>query len=110
MVHGAPVPTLPAVRIRGHAREADQVAEPGQCAEVIADVSPLMMRGEGDEDRSKPIGALLPLDLVGDDGQSLVPADALIFGNTPVPWIACAVRIEVHALHRIKNPALGVSG
>ena len=52
VVHRAPVPALPAVRVRGHAREADQIAEAHQRAQVIADVTPLVMRRGGYGDGS----------------------------------------------------------
>ncbi len=56
------------------------------------------------------VRALLPPDLVGDDGQGLVPADALVLGDPAVLRIARAVRIEVDPLHRVQQPLLGIGG
>src|ERR1035437_2704974 len=77
-MHGAPVPAFPTVRVEVYARESDGVAEAQQRAQVVADVSPLVMRAVIDGNRA---GAVLPLhaqNLAGDKVQGLVPADALI--------------------------------
>ena len=100
MVHGAPVPALPAVRVGGDPGEADQVGEAHQRAEVIAHVAPLVMGRHREGDRARPVHALLPVDLLGDDVQRLVPADAHVAGLAAVLGIALAVGIEVHPLHR----------
>ena len=103
MVHRAPVPALPAVRVGGDAGEADQIGEAHERAEVIADVSPLVVGRHGKGDRAGAVDALLPVDLLGDDVERLVPADAHVAGLAPVLRIALAVGIEVHPLHGVKD-------
>ncbi len=103
VVHGAPVPALPAVRVGGDPGEADQVGETHQRAQVIADVAPLVVRRHREGDGTRPVDALLPVDLLGDDVQRLVPADAHVAGLAPVLGIALAVGIEIHPLHRMKD-------
>src|SRR5208337_5621535 len=103
MVHGAPVPALPAVRVGGDPGEADQIGEAHERAQVVAYVSPLVVRRHGKGDRTGAVDALLPVDLLGDDVQGLVPTDAHIAGLAPVLRIPFAVGIEVDPLHGVKN-------
>lgn len=108
MVHGAPVPAFPTVRIRGDPREADQVGEARQRAEVVAHVAPLMVRRHREGDGTGAVNALLPVDLLGDDVQGLVPADAHVSGLAAVLRIALAVGVEVDPFHRVKDALVGV--
>src|SRR5687767_6804307 len=55
-----------------------------------------------------PIAALEPLDFAGDQIEGLLPGDAHISGFAAVARIALAVRIEVDALHRVKQPIGGI--
>ena len=86
------------------ARHADRVGEAEQRREVVADVAPGVVRAVRDRDAAGAVFGLLPLDLVGDDGDRLVPGDAHVAGLAAVLRIALAVRIEVDALHRIEQP------
>ena len=103
MVHGAPVPALPAVGVVVHARHADRVGEAEQRGEVVADVAPGVVRAVAHRDRARAVVALLPLDLVGDDVERLVPRDAHIARLAAVLRIALAVGIEVDALHGMQQ-------
>ena len=85
------------------ARHADRVGEAEQRREVIADIAPGVMRAVREGDGARAVFALLPLDLVGDDLDRLVPGDAHVAGLAAVLRIALAVRIEVDALHRIEQ-------
>ena len=86
------------------ARHADRVGEAEQRREVVADIAPGVMRAVRERDGAGAVFALLPLDLVGDELDRLVPGDAHVAGLAAVLRIALAVRIEVDALHRIEQP------
>ena len=47
--------------------------------------------------------ALLPVDLLGDDVQRLVPADPHVAGFAAVLGIAFAIRIEIDPLHGVED-------
>ena len=85
------------------ARHADRIGEAEQRREVVADIAPGVMRAVREGDGARAVFALLPLDLVGDELDRLVPGDAHIAGLAAVLRIALAVRIEVDALHRIEQ-------
>src|SRR5271165_3595628 len=102
MVHGAPVPTFPTVRIGGNSSETDEICETHQRAEVIADIAPLMVGRHRKSNRTRPMHALLAVDFLGDNIERLVPADADIAGFSPVLRIALALWVEVNALQGIE--------
>ena len=85
------------------ARHADRIGEAEQRREVVADIAPGVMRAVREGDGAGAVFALLPLDLVGDELDRLVPGDAHVAGLAAVLRIALAVRIEVDALHRIEQ-------
>src|SRR5271165_4552416 len=64
MVHGTPVPAFPTVRVGGHTGEADQIGKAHQRTEVVAHVSPLVVRRHGESDRTGAVDALLTVDLL----------------------------------------------
>ena len=104
VMHGAPVPAFPGIRVVVHARHADRIGEAEQRREVVADIAPGMMRAVRERDGARAMLALLPLDLGGDERDRLFPGDAHIAGLAAVLRIALAVRIEVDALHRVEQP------
>ena len=110
MVHGAPVPALPAVGIDDHLGRADRIVEPEQRAEVVAEIAPGMVRGMAGEDRAIAVLRLHPPDFGSDDIERLVPGDALVAGNAAILRIARTVRIEVDPLHRIEQSVLRIDG
>ena len=85
------------------ARHADRIGEAEQRREVVTDIAPGMVRAVREGDGAGAVFALLPLDLVGDDLDRLVPGDAHVAGLAAVLRIALAVRIEVDALHRVEQ-------
>ena len=106
----APIPAFPAVRVVVDLGHADRVLELAQRGEVIADVAPGVMGRVAARDRAVAVDGLLALDLVGDDVERLLPADALVTGDAAVLGVPLAVRIEVDSLHRIKNPIGRIDG
>ena len=106
----APVPAFPAVRVVMHLGHADRVLELAQRAQVVADVAPRVMRRMAARDRAVAMHRLLPRDLVRDDVERFVPADALVTRDAAVLRVALAVRIEVDALHRIQDPVGRIDG
>jgi hypothetical protein len=100
----APVPAFPAVRVVMDLGHADRVFEFAQRAQVVADVAPRVMRRVAARDRAVAVHRLLPRDLVRDDVERFIPADALVTRDAAVLRIALAVRIEIDALHRIEDP------
>src|SRR5208337_3891818 len=103
MVHGTPVPALPAIRVGRDSGEADQIGEAHERAEVIPHVSPLVVGRHGKGDGTGAVDALLPVDLLGNDIQRLVPANTHIARLAPVLGIALAVGIEIHPLHGVQD-------
>ncbi len=103
MVRGAPVPAFPAVGIVVHLGMADRVHETEIGRQVIADVAPGVVRAVRRGDGARAILRLHALDLVGDDGDRLVPTDALVARDAAVLRIALALRIEVDALHGMEQ-------
>jgi len=85
------------------ARHADGIGEAEQRGEVIADIAPGVVRTVRERDRAGTMFALLPLDLVGDDLDRLVPRDAHVTRLAAVARIALIVRIEIDTLHRIEQ-------
>ena len=53
--------------------------------------------------------ALLPIDLLGDNVERLIPADAHVTGFAAILWIAFAIGIKIHPLHRVKNAFVGIN-
>ena len=106
----APVPAFPAVGVVVHLRHADRVLELAQRGEVVADVAPRVMRRVAARDRAVAVHRLLPRDLVRDDVERFVPADALVTGDAAVLRVALAVRVEVDSLHRIQDPVRRIDG
>src|SRR5262245_23308832 len=104
MVHRAPVPAFPAVGIVVDLGVADRVAEAEQRGQVVADIAPGMVRAVRHRHHARAIGALEPLDLAADEVERLVPGDADVTGLAAVLWIALAVGVEVHPLHRLEQP------
>ena len=69
---------------------------------------PTVVRAVPDRE-SRPDRTLrLPLDLVGDHVERLIPADAHVAGLAAVLRIALAVGIEVDALHRMQQALVGI--
>ena len=85
------------------ARHADRIGEAEQRREVVADIAPGVMRAVREGDGARAVFAFLPLDLVGDELDRLVPGDAHVAGLAAVLRIALAVRIEIDPLHRIEQ-------
>ena len=104
VMHGAPVPAFPGIRVVMHARHADRIGEAEQRREVVADIAPGMMRAVRERDGAGPVLAFLPLDLGGNEPDRLLPGDAHIAGFAAVLRIALAIGIEVDTLHRIEQP------
>ncbi len=104
VVGRTPVPAFPTVWIVVNLGHADRVLEFSQRAQVVTDVAPGVVRRVTAGDRARTMDGLLPLDLVSDDVQSVVPADALVAGHATVFGVALAVGVEVDALHRIEQP------
>ena len=107
VVRRAPVPAFPAVRVVVHAREAEQIAE-AQRARGNSRHCPTGDANHADRDRSGPMDLALALDLVGDDVERLIPADADVAGHAPVLGVARPVRVEVDALHRVEDALVGI--
>ncbi len=61
------------------------------------------MRAVREGDGAWAVFAFLPLDLVGDELDRLVPRDAHVTRLAAVLWIALAVRIVIDALHRVEQ-------
>ena len=104
VVSGAPVPPLPAVRVVHHGRPADHVEEADAGAEPVPQHAPGVVGAAAVHDRARPVVALDARDLAHDQVERLVPADALVAGGAAVLRVALAVRVEVHALHRVQQP------
>ncbi len=104
VMHRAPVPAFPGIRIVVNARETDRVAEAEQRGEVVADIAPGVMRTMRHRDGARAVVALHPFDLAGHEVERLLPGDARITGLAAVLRIARAVRIEIDALHRVEQP------
>ena len=102
-MHRAPIPAFPGIGVVVDARHADGVGEAKQRGEVITDIAPGVMRAVREGNRAGTVFALLPLDLVGDDLDRLVPGDAHVARLAAVLRIALALRIEVDALHRVQQ-------
>ena len=68
------------------------------------------MRRVAARDRAVAVHGLLALDLVRDDVERFVPADALVARDAAILRIPLAVRIEVDPLHRIQDPVGRVDG
>ena len=88
--------------------EADEVEEPVERAQVVADVSPGVMRTMAERDRAWPKIALHALELADDDVEGFVPADALVAGNPAIVRVPLAIGIEIDALHRIQQTVLRI--
>ena len=86
-----------------HLGHADAFSNFLQRAKVVADVAPGVVRGMAAGDRARAVHRLLTLDLVRDDIERFVPADPLVAGYAAILGIAFAVRIEIHALHRVEQ-------
>ncbi len=105
-VHGAPVPTFPAVGVVLGVGVADEVEEAQQRAVPVAHVAPHVVRAGSGHHAGR---ADLPVDaddLVGHHVERLVPADGLVAGDAAVLDVAVALGIEVHPLER-REDALG---
>ncbi len=79
-VHAGPVPAFPAVGVVLSVGEAHQVHEAVVGAGAVTHDTPEMVRPRGSEDGRRPLLALQPDYLLGDDVQGLVPADGLVAG------------------------------
>ena len=108
MVHCAPVPSLPAVRVGHDLGKAYGIEKPEHGAEVIADVAPVVMRAVADGDGARAAVATDALDFVRNDVEGFVPTDPLITRDAAVLRVARAVGIEIDPLHRIQQPVLAV--
>ena len=103
VVHRAPIPTFPTVRVVHHLGGADGVEKLVGSTEVITNISPGMVRTMVAHDRALTEITLYALDFRSDDIERLVPTDPDIAGNAAILAIALAVGIEVDALHRIEQ-------
>ena len=104
VVDRAPVPAFPAVGIVVDLRIADRIAETEQRGEIIADIAPGMVRAVRDRHHAGSVRRLESLDLAGDEVERLLPGDAHITRLAAVLRVALALRIEIDALHRVKQP------
>ena len=104
VVRRTPIPAFPTVRVMHHHRGADRVEESNARAEPITQRPPGVVRSAAVHDRSRPVLALHALNLAGNHVQRLIPGDTFISRDTAVLRIAFAFRVEVHALHGIKQP------
>ena len=108
VVHGAPVPPLPAIRIMADRGPADVVEEPQAGAQPVAQDAPQVMGAAAVEDGAGAVVLLDPLDLARHDVERLVPADPLVAGDAPVLRVPLALRVEIDPLHRVEEPVRGV--
>ena len=108
MVHGAPVPAFPAVRVDDHLGMADGVHEAEIGAQVIADVAPGVVRAVAAQDGAVAVFPFYPLDFPGDDVQGLVPTDAFVSRDAALLAVARPVRVEIHAFHGIQQAVPGI--
>ena len=107
VVHRAPEPAFPAVGAVHELGDADQVPEAVEGAQVVAEVAPLVVRAVRDRDGARAHG-LGALDLLADDVERFVPADAHEPGLAAILDVAVAVRIEVDPLHRVEQAVLRI--
>jgi hypothetical protein len=105
-MHPTPVPAFPAVGVVLPIGEAHQVHETVVGAGAIAQDAPEVMRTRGGEDRCRSQLSLEPNYLVGNDAQSLVPADGLVPGDSTVLSVPIPIGVEIHPLERGED-ALG---
>ena len=104
VMHGPPVPSLPAVGVVADRGPADVVEEPEPRAEPVADDAPEMVGAATVEDRPGAVDLFYAPDLVGHDVQRLVPADSLIPRDTPAARVPLPLRVEVDPFHRVEQP------
>ena len=109
MCFATPVPALPAVRLAGLQRVGAYEVEHAALAAVRrVDELRLAVAVELAEDRCGPVGLVHALDLAGDERARLVPADAHVAARAAVLRVALALRVPVHALHRVGDAVLRV--
>lgn len=105
----APVPSFPAVGLARLQRvTAHEVEHHGLAAMGCMDDLRLAMAVGLAEDGKRAILVVNALDLVRDDLRCLIPADADVLRFAAVLRVALAMRIPVHAAHRVKDTVLGV--
>ena len=104
MMHGPPVPSLPTIRILHNGCTAHELHKPSMGAQIIADISPHMVRSRSRQNGTRPRGPFDPFNLVGHDIQGLVPTNAFISGDPPVLAMASTLWIEINSFHGIHEP------
>ncbi len=109
-MHSAPEPALPAVRVVLRVGESQQVDEAEVGAESVSDVTPHVMRACRGQHAGWAHLTLHFDDLVGDEVQSLVPADGHIARDASVLAVALALGVEVGALERSEDAFGRVDG
>ena len=108
-VLGAPVPALPAIGLAGLQGEAAaEVEELGDAAVRCVDDLRLAVAVDLAQDGLGAVLVVHALDLAGHDLRGLVPADALVAARAARLGVPLAVRVPVHAPHRIGNAVLRV--
>ena len=104
MVHGAPIPAFPTVRIMMNARHADRIDEAVIGRQVVADIAPGVVRTVTVGDGAGPMHRLGAFDLARHNVEGFVPADLFVAGFSAVLRVSFAVGVEVDPFHRIKQP------
>ncbi len=108
-VHAAPMPAFPAIRVVVGVSEACEVHEAEIGRVPVAYVAPHVMGTWRGQNRGRAVFTLDAVDLADDDICRFIPGDAFVSRDTPVLDIPVAVRIEVHALHRIHDTLVGIN-
>jgi len=109
MMHGAPVPAFPAVRIEMYLRHADGVAEAAAERSGNSRRCPLVMRAVINGNRPGPCCRFHAQNFPADDCPAPHPTDALVARDAAVLASCGCHWIEVHALHRIQQPLVRVT-
>ena len=108
-VLGAPVPTLPGVRLASLQREAsEQVHQMRVAAVATVHDFRLAVAVALTEHSGVAVRVYDAADLVGADLGGIVPADALVAADAAVLRIALAVGVPVDALQRIRHAVLRI--
>ncbi len=104
----APVPAFPAVGVVEDVGEPDHVEEAGPRSRAVAEVPPVVVGGGPGHDRLGAVIGADALHLAGDEVESFVPADPLVARLAAILLIAVAVGIEIHPLHGVEDPFVGI--
>jgi hypothetical protein len=107
-VHATPVPAFPAVRVVVCVGDPHHVHEAEVRAVPVAHVAPHVVRTGRSQDGGWPCLVLDAIDLGDQHVDGLIPGDPLVSGFAAVLDVALTVGVEVHPLHGVLDPLVGV--